>query len=368
MADIGDDWYDSEQSMRHGMVAELQRIMRRTRARPILVLVVAALVTGAIYAKVVNKKPLHEAQVVLAMTEESLSVANHQSIPVNELRDYVMTVLLPSPRLGAMIERRDLYPLRKVQGMDFAIASLFEQTEIAIWKNSFVNFDAADAQALRSARIGITVTDTDPDRAFDLARELATIIIASASEQRQQVAAALTADVGHVREALKQRSADTSKLIATRELALAAARRLGKPGIEAGIELDLLNLDAEQKRLSGQLAAVAASKDSLADRIAAAGLDMSIEVVEESPPDRTQPRAFVMVLVMAIVGFVALFGSALVIGAFDPRVHDTEDVERLGLPVLGHVPGFRGDHVGSLEARGARASRVPSFLRWRSHR
>ena len=57
-----------------------------------------------------------------------------------------------------------------------------------------------------------------------------------------------------------------------------------------------------------------------------------------------------------------------VLGAFDSRVHDTDDVERLGLPVLGHVPGFAGDHVGSLEARGVLRARVPSFLRWRSQR
>ena len=58
----------------------------------------------------------------------------------------------------------------------------------------------------------------------------------------------------------------------------------------------------------------------------------------------------------------------IVIGAFDSRVHDVEDVARLDLPVLGHVPGFPGDNVGSLEARGALRARVPSFLRWRSHR
>ena len=44
-------------------------------------------------------------------------------------------------------------------------------------------------------------------------------------------------------------------------------------------------------------------------------LDMSVEVVEEAPPDRTQPRAFVIVLIMTIVGFGALFGAALVVGA-----------------------------------------------------
>ncbi len=368
MADLGDEWFESEESTRRGMVAELQRIQRRTRARPVLVLVVAALITGGIYQRIASKKPMHEANVVLAMTEESLSTENRQSIPVDELRDYVMTVLLPAKKLEAMIVKRNLYPLRKVQGIDFAIQALYEQTEIAIWKNSFVNFDEADVHALRSARIGITVTDTDPDLAFGIARDLAEIIIQSATQQRLEVSAALSSDVAHVRKALQQRQAETDQQIAQKQVALTAARQLGKRGIAAGLELDVANLYAQQKQIAGELAQVVSSQDSIADRITAAGLDMSIEVVEETPPDRTQPRAFVTVLIMMIVGVGALFGSALVIGAFDPRVHDTEDVDRLGLPVLGHVPGFQGDHVGSLEARGARASRVPSLSRWRSHR
>ena len=71
------------------------------------------------------------------------------------------------------------------------------------------------------------------------------------------------------------------------------------------------------------------------------------------------------IMVVVVVGTGALIGSAVFLGAFDTSVHDTDDVARLGLPVLGHVPGFPGDHVGSLGARGALRARVPSFMRWR---
>ena len=74
----------------------------------------------------------------------------------------------------------------------------------------------------------------------------------------------------------------------------------------------------------------------------------------------------VLVMILLVVGTGALVGSALFLGAFDSRVHDTDDVARLGLPVLGHVPGFPGDQVGSLRSRGARRNHVPWFLRWRS--
>jgi hypothetical protein len=50
----------------------------------------------------------------------------------------------------------------------------------------------------------------------------------------------------------------------------------------------------------------------------------------------------------------------LFVGAFDSRIHDREDAERIGVPVLGHLPSFPGDQVGSLRARGVRGRRVAS--------
>ncbi len=95
---------------------------------------------------------------------------------------------------------------------------------------------------------------------------------------------------------------------------------------------------------------------------------MTVAVVEEHRPERNEHRGFVLIMVLVVVGLGSLLGSALLFGAFDSRLHDLDDLTRLGIPVLGHVPGFPGDHVGSLETRGALRRRVPSFLRWRSQR
>jgi hypothetical protein len=95
---------------------------------------------------------------------------------------------------------------------------------------------------------------------------------------------------------------------------------------------------------------------------------MLLSVVDESRPERPTHSGFVLFLVTAVVGTGALLGSALLLGAFDSRVHEPDDVARLGLPVLGHLPGFAGDNVGSMRTRSAAAARVPSFQRWRFHR
>jgi capsular polysaccharide biosynthesis protein len=365
--DTDDGWYESEPSTRRLMVAELQRIKRRTAVRPIPVILLAALLTSAIMFKIARKKPIVEAEVVLALSEGALSQERGSTgIPVDQLRAYVENQLMPKAKLAEIIERRDLYRLRKKLGMDFAIDELRGQMEIQIWKNTFLYYE--DVTGGRSARIGITIGDTDPDRALELARDVAQVVVDTQNEKRQANADRIAAEVASIRDQLQARSAQLARQIAEKELAYDAAKRAGNTGVVQALDLELDQLAKEAKEVDKDLATVAGSREQIADRIAASGLDVTMTIVDEERPERPASHTYELILVGVVVGLGALLGSALLIGAFDSRVHDTDDVERLGLPILGHVPGFPGDKVGSLAARGALRRRVPSFLRWRSQR
>ena len=274
-------------------------------------------------------------------------------------------MLIPDGKLVELIERRNLYRLRKKLGNDFAVEQLREQLEVKIWKNSFLYYDEEDEDTLKSARIGITITDADADLAFGLARDIAGIVIATASTQRQDLADKASRNIAQGRIALAQRHDELTALVNQQQAALASAKAQGKASLAEALKLEIGGLEHDVKGIEGRLDQFAASSEGLADRIAAAGLDMSISIVEEQHPERPQQSAFVLIMLAVVVGTFGLIGSALVLGAFDARVHDTDDVTRLGLPVLGHVPGFPGDNVGSLSARGAARRRVPSVLRWR---
>lgn len=361
------DWYAAEESTRIGMIAELQRVKRRLVARPIPVIVLAAvLTTGIVVAVAKHKRPV-EAEVVLALTEGSLSMKHH-GIPLDDLRQYVEEILLPDSKLADLIEKRNLYPLRKKLGREFAIEELRSQIEIEIWKNSFVYYDADAENAEHSARIGVTVSDVDPDRAYELAHDVAAIVMDSAREQRRLLDSALADEIARTRDALQSRVEALTHDAAEKQTALVEAHRLHREDLAQALDLEIAEIDQQQKAAEKRLADIAGSRDALADRIAAAGLDTSISVVEEHRPERPEHTGFVLAMVAVVVGFGSLIGSALWIGAFDSRIHDAEDVTRLELPVLGHVPGFPGDDVGSLRARGASRRRVPSFARWRSPR
>ncbi len=361
-----DDWYASEESTRAGMIAELQRIRRRTRVRPIPVVLLAALITGAVAYKFMSKKPVFEAEVILALTEGSM--ASHRSgLPADQLREYVAAVLIPDNKLRELIERRNLIPARLRLGDQYAIDELRSQIEITIWKNSFMYYDDEDANAQKSARIGVTVFDTDPDRAYAIAHDLAAIAIASHETQRQQLGEAVAAEIEQMRVEMSRRLDVLTNAIAVKRAALDEATQDGRRST-AALALDLAALKQQRQTTEGEMSKITASTENLAAQVSAAGLDVNLAIVEERRPPRPEQSSFTLIMVLVVIGTGSLLGAALLVGSFDSRIHDTDDVVRLGLPVLGHVPGFAGDHVGALRTRSVARARVPSFSRWRSHR
>ncbi len=368
--DRNDGWYESEESTRARMVQELQRIRRRTRVRPWPVLVLAALLTGVLTYKLVTRKQQFHAEVVLALREGTLGTgAQYRTgMPLGELREYVASVLLSDNELAELIERRNLHRLRKTLGMKWAVGELRDQLEIEVWRNSYVYYDPENPRRDPSARIGLTVTDEDPDSAFLLAHDLASIVIEAVRERRYDYAASISRHVALEREAVSERLTKLDRELNEVMVAFSKARRAKKDGVAQALNLQLTEIDNQKKEAEKTMTELTTSQEAIADRIAAAGLDLVIEIVGERRPDRPPSRGLVISILLVIVGIGSLVGSALLIGAFDSRVHDVEDVERLGLPVLGHVPGFPGSRVGSLAARGVQRSRVPLFRRWRSQR
>lgn len=367
LTQLGDGWYESEQPTGSILVFELKRIRRRIAARPLPVLLLAALLTAAVTYKVITKERLLVAEVTLALTEGSMT-SDRSGLPADQLREYVTSVLLADKNMLQVIEKHDLTPLRTKLGPQFAVQQLWDNVEVDIWKNSFVYFSADDAQARKSARISISVRDTNPDRGYEVAHDLAYLAISTHEAERQKVTSAVAREVEAARASLSAQLDSITTAVVMTQAALAQAQKDHKRGLASQLHVDLTALDRQAKQIEEQLAIVLQSPEAIADEIAAAGLDINLAIVEERRPERSEHPVFGLVVVMLIIGFGSLVGSALLIGSFDTRIHDTDDVERLGLPVLGHLPAFAGDHVGSLRARGAARPHGSSVMRWLSLR
>jgi hypothetical protein len=362
-----DAWYESEPRTRVAMIREMQRIRRRTRVRPWPVIVLALAITAGVTYKLATRKQVFYAEVVLALHEGSMIDRDKKTgLPLGELKELVKSVLLPDSKVAEVIERHDLVPLRKRLGIQYAINDLRENIQVEVWRNSFVYYDPEQPNRVASARIGLTVADNDPDRASEVARDLADIVIAEVRARRLELSKKVAGDIAVYRESLETQMSALERERSERMVQQARAENEGKKDLAQALRLRTIEIDGRQKRLEKTISDINKSQEGLADRIAEAGLDLVIEVVSERRPVRPDSKGLIITMIAVVVGVGSLLGCALVLGAFDSRVHDIDDVARLGLPVLGHVPDFPGSGVGSLEARGVQRTRTPLFRRWRS--
>ncbi len=361
------DWFESEEPTRLALTAEVQRIGRRVRVRPWPVILVTLALTALVVWRFGLKPRLYTADVVLVLHEGALANPDDSTIPFDQLKDYVSHVLLPDVEVEKIIEKRAPGRIARV-GAPFALSTFYDRVEILIWKNSFAYYDEEDANAQKSARIGIEVSDEDPDVALDVARDLSRIAIATHDAQRRTLTTELADTVTSMRDAVNQELAEASSRRAEKQAAVDDAKAAGNNGRASALLVEVATLDQQIKRLSDRMKAIEISPDTLAEQVTEAGLGTRISMADQFKPEKVEQSWILIAMLAAVVGTMTMIGASLVFGSFDARVHDTEDVARLGLPVLGHVPSFPGDNVGSLQARGVPRARVPLLSRWRSQR
>ncbi len=359
------DWYESEPPLHRVLAAELQRLKRRAQARWPLVVVVAVALTAAVVWKVARKPGQYRARVVLALTEGELA-GRGDVTPLHELRDYVGTVLLSNAALLELVERRGLFARARAQfGDDYAVQLLRDQLGIGVWRNYFQYSYSYDER--RTARIAIAYVAQDPDHAYEMARDLTSIVIAREGERRIEAARLLAEQARGILDAARAELAGVRAELNAEVAALAEAERRGEATEVAVHRLRAAELTLAVTRAQEAFFALeqTTTGGALQAAATAAGLALELTVVDERRPPRAERPVFVLVAVgvFALGLFLPLAG--IVIGAFDTRVHDLEDVSRLELTALGHLPPFPGDDVGALRGRGVPRRAVPSWWPWR---
>jgi hypothetical protein len=356
------DWFDSEPAMSRMVIDDLQRLKYRAKARIIPILLIAVALTAGLVYKLGQRVPQHRATVILALQE---GVQHRDTpMPMRDLRAYVTTVLMPTPELTKLIEKRNLFPLRKKMGPEFAIGELWDMMEIEIYRNYFL-YDTDVMSAARSARIGITIVYSDPDEAYEIARDIGTIVIRAAGGERDRAATVMADEASRATLAARRRTAELEAELAMLTSQQAEAEASGHPGTASALRVEIAAVESSVKRAKESLSALAKSSSAseLTAAVYSAGLSLDVSIVEERKPEAVVPGKYRIAVITVVVFLAVLVVVALFLGAFDSRVHDLDDVARLGIPVVGQVPGFPGDGVGSLRERGV--TRKGVTLSWR---
>lgn len=351
-----DDWYAREPAISRVLVAELQRFKRRMKAHPVPVLLLALLLTAATLAWFVKKPRLHTARVVLRISEGALSQYEGPVLPHEDLASYIYDYSLPDPvLLDEVVEKQGFFrsELDKF-GPDLAIDELREGLSIDVFDNYFY-FGKEQDITPRSLRVAINYRYQDPDVAFALARLLADLVIAQESRRRADETRFAAVNARAILEHGERDIRALEEQLTQAQIELAQALRV-EDQVEAAMQR--VEVDDLGRRLILELSRV----DSLRGETEQIELDSQLEeqhlglVFETAGEVRPQGDTQVNPILLALVGLVCFCifvpVCAIGLGTFDSRIHETEDVRRLGLPVVGHIPSFAGEHVGSLEARG----------------
>jgi hypothetical protein len=352
----GRDWLAAEESLGTWR-RELARLKRRARARLGLTIGTAALATVAALWFVGRRVPPAETRVLIRVSESPL-LRQDSPLPSGELAEYLWDVAFSNQNLDAIIEEHDLYPLARARGAPVALETLRDDVDLEVYRNYFLNQRGINDPS-RTARIVVKYAHKDPETSIKVARDLARLIIATESSRRTasslDLAGLADRTLAKTNDLLDQRQRELAA--ATAEVTLAKKRgdrdRVGA----LQVVMARLTRDVRRHQMAVKQARESKRRADFMHSIDERGIGLVFEVVDERPPPRPpdRPTRLAHLALLGLASFLLLLPVCAVgVGAFDGRVHDREDVSRLGLEVLGHVPPFRGAGVGSLNERRGR--------------
>jgi hypothetical protein len=142
-----------------------------------------------------------------------------------------------------------------------------------------------------------------------------------------------------------------------RQAELASKRFLlseAKGADRARLQVEVLDLERSMRTYETMVAEARLQREAVSLAIGAEELRLgvSVEVAQFLPPPPPPKSKTRLLAVIGVLGFLCVLPlCAIAIGAFDSRVYDLEDVERIGLTGIGQVPRFAHENDGSLDQR-----------------
>jgi len=340
-------WENDEQDLL-GAFAEFRRLLRRALSHPVRPILYALLITAAMVGMRARKVRVYSSRIILRVAEGDLDAATSPR-PAKQLRRHVLEVAFSNPRLLGLIKRKGLYKRDLAKDPSLAIESMREDIEVEVWRNYFLEQRGA-LDAGRTARIAISYQAGTPEVAYDIVRELGTLI--SEQEETNRIAMADEA-VQLAQESVKEAAEDLLRRrgqIVAKEMASHHA-----PAQEAALlRIEVANLQTQLVPIEFRLKSLEQKRNELELRAAMERnkMGLTFEIVDPGRQARLGASKQKELTTLGIWTFVLVLPLCmLLVGAYDQRIYGTDDVRRLGLISLGHLHRFPGDNVGALDAR-----------------
>lgn len=331
-------WWHEEPGAR-ACAMEIARLMRRSLRRPALTLAFALLMATVLLGWQLRRPPRFAVRAELFMRENALS-SEKRSLSRADMRSFIENAAFTSNHLQKIIERHALYRTAVARSLVLALLEMRKDIEVEILQDTFAEYRLENS-AQRSARIVITFHGDDPAQAMAVAHDLGQLV-ADAELGRHADRARRNARLAHaaaerIREDLKETSDDLAMLEARLSLRdrerAPASDQLKRMLLQARmVQLVARRSEAEQQETLFDLTAESEARQAgTRVHVAAPQTDVGTEHNEMRWLKRR----------MATSGLAGTVLALLLVGAFNPRLYDGDDVRRAGGATLGTLPRLK---------------------------
>ena len=329
-------WIGDEPAGRES-VGELLRLLRRAGRCPLLTLAMALLAAALVFALQLRRPPVFVARAELLVRENALST-DRTRLSRADLRSFVENVAFTSSQLQEVMDRHGLFRAEAARSSVLALAEMRKSLEVDILQD-YLGEDRLERMPSRSARIAITFSAEGPEQAMVVVRDLGLLVaraeLGRHAERARQQAAVASAAAAEARAEASRTQGELAVMQTAAAVApakISSAQRVKIAFLRAWLaKLEGRRSELEQEHVRLDLTAAAEEKQT-GTRVHLA----SLQAETEGPHDDGQwlrRRA-------AVGGAAGLALALLLVGAFDPRLYDADDIRRAGSLSLGtlHAP------------------------------
>ncbi len=238
--------------------------------------------------------------VVLRVTDSDPAGARRTGFAHRALRGHITEVVLSQGRLSEVARRHAL-----------AASDLRRRMTVEVIQNQAISL-LPPAGRPRSAHVRIGIQDSDVHRAAAIALDLGRVAAATGHDRRRQ----------EIEAALRRAE------LTAQEARSGLERALADPAQSSGSNAALARAQAREDR---------AFESLVGARLRHGGVG-ALEIDLLDPPALPERRPQAAVAVGALTAVLGLPLAALLVGAFDGRVHDARDAAGLGLVLLVSIP------------------------------
>ena len=316
-------------------------VIARALHRPVLVLLVATLFTGAFVANRVLRPPLFEVTLHYRIAEGELSDPRHAPRAPSGIRDYIRNLALSRDRVEQILEAHPAFGSSAGVNRQRAIERFRENVAVDVSRNYFI-LDWAGGDEPRSARVAVSLLAEDGAEALGVLREMVGTVVQDQAEYRR----AHVEGARDLIEAQLQEARARANVIQKKLGQMQRENRGGNPARGGRNRPQIAALRGELAAVTERLVELerlgaAARFSSAAER---ENLGLTFELFDESVVPYGMRLTPLKLAALGTVAFaITLLITLLVVGSFDDRVYAPEDLAIHGIPVFGALARFPGD-------------------------